>query len=81
MTKAQLKKATITVLDGAAKDKVIAVLFNPTEYGVEYSASFQETAPPGLSNPIIQFVNGNARVLTMDLLFDTYTDGGGEALS
>jgi hypothetical protein len=31
MSKAQLKKATITVLDGADKGKVIGVLFNPTE--------------------------------------------------
>ena len=28
MSKAQLKKATITVIDGAYKDKVITVLFN-----------------------------------------------------
>jgi hypothetical protein len=71
----ELAKATITPLEGRQTDE-ITVLFNPTEYSVEYSASFNETAPPGLSNPIIQFVNGNARVLTMDLLFDTYTDGG-----
>ncbi|OJF14199.1 CIS tube protein [Couchioplanes caeruleus] len=73
----ELAKATVTPLDGRASGTAIKVLFNPTEYTVEYSASYQETAPPGLSNPILQFVNGNARVLTMDLLFDTYTDGGG----
>lgn len=72
----ELAKAIVTPLDGGGKP--IEVLFNPTEYSVEYSASFQETAPPGLSNPIIQFVNGNARVLTMDLMFDTYTDHGGQ---
>jgi nucleoid-associated protein YgaU len=68
-------KATITPLDGKAKGQKIEVLFNPAEYSVEHSVSYKETAPPGLSNPILQFVNGNARVLTMDLLFDTYTDG------
>jgi nucleoid-associated protein YgaU len=73
----ELAKATVTPLDGRSAGNEIAVLFNPTEYTVEYSATYQETAPPGLSNPILQFVNGNARVLTMDLLFDTYTDGGG----
>jgi nucleoid-associated protein YgaU len=73
----ELAKAVVTPLDGRGKGREIPVLFNPTEYSVEYSASFQETAPPGLSNPIVQVVNGNARVLTMDLLFDTYTDGGG----
>ena len=35
MSKPQLKKATITVLDGADKGKVIGVLFNPTEYSFE----------------------------------------------
>lgn len=73
----ELAKATVTLLDGRNKGRATDVLFNPTEYSVEYSAAFQETAPPGLSSPIIQFVNGNAQVLTMDLLFDTYTDGGG----
>lgn len=73
----ELAKAVVVPLDGRNANKPITVLFNPTEYSVEYSASFQEVSPPGLSSPIIQFVNGNARVLTMDLLFDTYTDGGG----
>jgi hypothetical protein len=67
----QLAKATIRILDGNAAASEVEVLFNPAEYSVEYSASYQETAPPGLNNPIIQFVNGNARVLTMDLFFDT----------
>lgn len=77
----QLTKATIEVLKGSEKGTVIEVLFNPTEYNVEHSASFGQTAPPGLDNPITQFVNGNAQVLTMDLLFDTYTDGGGRDVS
>jgi Contractile injection system tube protein len=71
----ELAKAIITPLDGRNAGNPITVLFNPTEYNVEYSANFQEAAPPGLSNPIVQFVNGNSRVLTMDLLFDTFTDG------
>lgn len=77
----QLTRATVEVLAGSAKGTVVEVLFNPTEYSVEHSASFGQTAPPGLDNPITQFVNGNAQVLTMDLLFDTYTDGGGEDVS
>lgn len=71
----ELAKAIVTPLDGRAAGRPITVLFNPTEYNVEYSANFQEAAPPGLSNPVVQFVNGNARVLTMDLLFDTWTAG------
>ena len=41
MSKAQLKKATITVLDGARKGTVISVLFNPTDYTFERSNSYR----------------------------------------
>ena len=37
MSKPQLEKATITVLEGADKGKVITVLFNPTEYSIDRS--------------------------------------------
>ncbi|MEL6168990.1 MAG: hypothetical protein AAFZ09_19045, partial [Pseudomonadota bacterium] len=77
----QLVKAKIKILEGRNADEEVEVLFNPTEYSVEYGASFQETSIPGLSNPILQFVNGTAEVLSMDLLFDTYTDGGGADVS
>jgi len=43
MSKAQLKKATITVLDGADKGKAIGVLFNPTEYSFERTNSYKAT--------------------------------------
>ena len=77
----QLVKARIKILEGRHKDEELTVHFNPTEYNLEYGASFQETPIPGLSNPILQFVNGAAEVLTMDLLFDTYTDEGGRNVS
>jgi Contractile injection system tube protein len=77
----QLTKATVEVLAGSGRGRMIEVLFNPTEYSIEHSASYHDTAPPGLDNPITQFVNGNAQILTMDLLFDTYTDGGGADVS
>lgn len=77
MSKAQLKKATITVLDGADKGKVIGVLFNPTEYTFERSNSYKATAIPGLGSPLIQFVNGESDHLGMDLFLDDYTDPQG----
>lgn len=77
----ELAKALVKILDGRSKGREVEVTFNPTEYSVEYSSSYQETAPPGLSNPILQFVNGGAQSLSMDLLFDTYTDGGGSDVS
>jgi len=74
MSKAQLKKATITVLEGADKSKVISVLFNPTEYTLERSNSYKSTPVPGLGSPLIQFVNGESDHLSMDLFMDDYTD-------
>jgi nucleoid-associated protein YgaU len=77
MDNKQLKKATITVLDGARQGKVISVLFNPNAYSVERSNAYKSTAVPGLSSPLIQFVNGEADQLTMELFLDDYTDPKG----
>ena len=77
MSKAQLKKATITVLDGADKGKVITVLFNPTEYSFERTNSYKSVAVPGLSSPLLQFVSGESDRLSMDLFLDDYTDPNG----
>lgn len=72
----ELAKAKIQILEGHDKGEAVEVLFNPTEYSLEISNNFQASAPPGLNNPILQFVNGNLDSLTMDLFFDTWTDGG-----
>lgn len=77
MSKAQLKKATITILDGADKGKVITVLFNPTEYSFERTNSFKATAVPGLGSPLLQFVSGESDRLSLDLFLDDYTDPTG----
>jgi nucleoid-associated protein YgaU len=77
MSQAQLKKAMITVLGGADEGKVISVLFNPTEYSFERSNSYKPTPVPGLGSPLLQFVNGESDVLSMDLFLDDYTDPKG----
>src|SRR6267143_5063294 len=77
MSKSQLEKAKITVLDGADKGKVITVLFNPTEYSFERANSYKATAVPGLGAPLLQFVNGESDHLGMDLFLDDYTDPKG----
>lgn len=73
---ANLTKAYVQPIAGDDTSP-IEVLFNPAEYSLERGNHFQASALPGLSNPMIQFVNGNADTLTMDLFFDTYTDDGG----
>lgn len=77
MSQQQLKKATITVLGGADNGKVIAVLFNPTEYSFERSNSYKALPIPGLGTPLMQFVNGELDSLSMELFLDDYTDPEG----
>ena len=77
MASQQLKKATITVLDGSDKGKVITVLFNPTEYSFERGNSYKATPVPGLGSPLLQFVNGESDHLSMELFLDDYTDPAG----
>ena len=53
---------------------VIQALFNPNAYTVEKSNQIAEAAVPGLQAPILQYVHGNTRTLTMQLFFDTYEE-------
>ena len=53
----------------------VPFLFNPKELSIEKSNQYSEVNIPGLPSPIVQFVRGNARSVTMDLFFDTYEQG------
>jgi hypothetical protein len=77
MAQPPLKKATVTVLDGARKGEVIVVLFNPNEYTFERSNSFKSTPVPGLGAPLLQFFNGESDHLSMELFLDDWTDPQG----
>ena len=63
-----LAKARITVEHTGQQ---IEVMFNPEEYSLNKDNNFASQAVPGLSSPILQFVNGNLRTLEMELFFDT----------
>lgn len=69
----KLEKATIDVLNGTPREP-IRVLFNPFEYSIERANAYKATAIPGLSGPLIQFINGDADVLSMELFLDDYID-------
>lgn len=77
----KLAKASITVLGGSRKDEVIYVLFNPTEYNLERTNAYKATAVPGLGSPLIQFINGEAGQLSMELFLDDRTDPRGPVTS
>jgi hypothetical protein len=64
-----LDKAQIEVLHTGVK---IAVQYNPEEYTVNKDNNFAIQPIPGLSSPLVQFVNGNQRTLDMELFFDTW---------
>jgi hypothetical protein len=70
----KLEKATIEVLGGARGGQRYPVLFNPFEYSLERGNAYKATAIPGLSGPLLQFINGDADVLSMELFLDDYTD-------
>lgn len=71
----KLEKAVIEVMAGSKVGQPpITVLFNPTEYTRERSNTFKATAVPGLASPLLQFINGEADQLTMELFLDDYTD-------
>jgi len=69
-----LEHATIEILEGANAGDGITVLFNPAEYSIERANAYKSTAIPGLSGPLLQFINGEADTLAMDLFLDDYTD-------
>lgn len=66
-----LEKAIIT---NTVTSERISVLFNPEEYTVSKDVNFAQTSIPGLSGPLLQFVNGNMQTLEMELLVDTYEE-------
>jgi len=69
-----LEKATIDILAGSHANERIRVLFNPFEYTIERANTFKASAIPGLSGPLLQFIQGEADVLSMELFLDDYTD-------
>lgn len=48
----------------------IDVLFNPTELGIDRNVSYAEHPIPGASLPVIQFVRGEGRTLSLELFLD-----------
>lgn len=63
-----LERVRITVEHSG---QVITAMFNPEEYSLNKDNNFASQAIPGLSSPLLQFVNGGLRTLEMELFFDT----------
>jgi hypothetical protein len=67
-----IEKAVLTNLDN---DEKIEVLFNPKEYTLEKTAQWAQHRAPGGEAPEVQFLHGELRRLSMELFFDTTSDG------
>ena len=60
----------------------VSVLFNPEEYTLAREINYAQATIPGLSAPLLQFVNGALQTLEMELLVDTleaHTAAGAQA--
>src|SRR5262245_13751312 len=64
-----LEKAVLTNTVTGAR---IPMQFNPEEYTLSRDINYAQSAIPGLSAPILQFVNGNMQTLEMELFLDSY---------
>lgn len=73
----QIKKACIYVEWQSRPGEKIDVQYNPTEFTLDKGVTLGEVAIPGLDAPVQQFVRGNAEKLTLDLFFDTTSQGMG----
>ena len=72
-----LEKAYIEILNGSRRGDKLRVLFNPAEYSVERANAYKSTPLPGIGSPLIQFVNGEAATLALELFLDDWTDPDG----
>lgn len=66
-----MEKAVITNTVTGAQTPV---MFNPEEYTVNREINYAQSAIPGLSGPVLQFVSGNMQTLEMELFLDTYEE-------
>jgi hypothetical protein len=67
-----LEKIAIKILEGTQQNQEIRAQFNPEEYSINKDNNVAVQPIPGLSAPLIQYVNGNLRTLEMELFFDTW---------
>jgi nucleoid-associated protein YgaU len=65
---AELARAVIAPESGDP----IPVLFNPNKYSLDEGNTISEIGIPGLGAPVLQYVHGNARSVSLELFFDTW---------
>lgn len=71
-----LEKVTLT---NTVSGERVSAMFNPEDYTVNRENNWAQAAIPGLSAPLLQFVNGAMQTLEMELLLDTRETHGSTA--
>ncbi len=69
------KSGSSVQFDESVERNVLALPFNPTDYSIDKKNNFASAAVPGLESPIIQYSSGDARVLSLEVMLDSYTYG------
>ncbi len=69
-------KAKFLVLDGEKKGTEVYLQFNPASYSFEESNEFSEKRLMGLKGVINQFTGSKTADLSLELLFDSTSEGG-----
>jgi hypothetical protein len=64
---------TSVQFDESDGENVLLLPFNPTEYSIEKKNNFSQASVLGLESPLIQYSNGDARVLSFEVLLDSYS--------
>ena len=64
-----LVKATLK--DVSNDTEAVEVMFNPTEYTVTTNMHYADVNVPGLRMPLLQFVRGQSRVMSVELFLDS----------
>ena len=58
-----------------SKGKSFSVLYNPQSYTIQRGVRYSEQAGLDTNIPSVQFINGSAETLSMELFFDTFSAG------
>lgn len=62
---------------GASVGDPMTVTYAPTELAFAKASTYAEVAIPGLEQPLLQFVKGEAETLSLELFFDSTASGTG----
>ena len=70
-----VEKMRITNLDAKSTPKSFEVLYNPQSYTRQKKAHYQPVKKVGADAPVIQYVGGEAELLSFELFFDSVSAG------